>query len=69
MYLHVRLTRGRVYLCKAPESLPCNKNIITNLTDENDEDEYNTDNNRFWASYLTWICLLYVKELTTTKIT
>ena len=69
MYLHVRLTRGRVYLCKAPESLPFNKNMITVMTDENDEDEYNTDNNRFWASSLTWICLLYVKELTTTKIT
>ena len=39
------------------------------MTDENYEDEYNTDNNRFLTSYLTWICLLYVKELTTTKIT
>ena len=69
MYLHVRLTRGRVYLCKAPESLPFNKNMISDMTDENYEDEYNTDTNRFRTVYLTWICLLYVKELTTTKIT
>ena len=35
MYLHVRLTRKRVYLCKAPESLPCIKNMISDMTDEN----------------------------------